>query len=657
MSYLDDDVVGYDNVGDTTNSCYSAGGLPDYTYRPSKFRTLGLDDEEYALMDEWAADIYKTDYDDGSPYNVNIDRTTRGIQIRDASVAANGGDNNVIYGRLSDYLGDFSLSDTADLDSHIRCHSGYMLSVLLLVADKVWEKGQYLYLDIWIGAFDPITNVCVNEPNYDSEDEVIPNHPQVLRYRVTLVHAATFFHFYTSGCRYGISVMVRDALYQGVSMGFDFYPWLTSTRDGWKKEARFESGQLKIFLASLRAFDKLPPGVITVLVIGSSSHPVRSGYTYHALARFLTLSGFSGKFHLFDPLENHLTCQIGNFTLIYFAQEYRLGSQYKIDGQPPTVILDDVYLPDGKYLVDLDPTYSLVLNHPKARVCMKHHSEVKIPKELGVQVHLAHQYAHNGHEMRAYYRVPTANVMRDSQWVGNMQCAQCWHYAGLISRVGKPLEDLKPYWRIMYSLSGHHCTTVPGIRNVMLLTALRHQIARGNTKDECVTNVYANLPSNFGTTEVGVKRVFEFAQKVDPEFILTEQHYAPNYDMEFSVRDHVTPREVVDHLLMTNVTFRLYRGVNYAKSKFERVLELYNSVEKNDTCVVDVVLVTKNDNLFLDQLIFVEQMTNVDLSGFDVLYSAADAGVLIRKGLDMGVRMLFDRGRVNYTESVADWYD
>jgi len=454
-----------------------------------------------------------------------------------------------------------------------------------------------------------------------------------------------FFHFYSGGCREGISAKVRDALFRGVSYNFDFYPWLTAVRNEWTKEVKFESGQLKIFLGALRAFDKLPPLRITVLVIGSSSHPVRSGYSYHGLANFLTLSGFSGLFHLFDPLENHLSCKIGNFDMQYYAMEYRCGSAYFMEGKHPTVILDDVYSGGDKLLSDIDPTFSIVEQHPNSRVCMKHSPDAKIYKVPGVPYHIAKQFAYGGREDRIYYRVPTANVSLLSQWVGNMQCSQCWYYAALISRIGSPQEDLRPYWKIMYSMVGHHCTPLPGIRNIMLLSALRHEISRGNTKADSISNVLDNLPRSFEASAQSLNRLFVFGESVDESFIAKENHYAPNYDMEMNIRDRVSNLQLLDIISEQNVAFALYPSERYDNAKCEKLLALYSQVDVQGKCIMNLYLYHTALFCPLDDVVLVEDIREGNLSAFDIVYQVGAIAIMIRKGREAGRRILFDRGR------------
>jgi len=649
MAYCDENEVFVPKGVGFSYANYDKSNLPDYTYKPSRYRTLDMSDDEYDEMDEWAADLYKeVEYNDIVPYKPNIDRSKRGEQLEQMLQCCDGGDNDVLWGRMKPFVLEMSPTDKADFDLHLCTKSGYMLSLLLLIADKVWGKGEQYYLDLYVGDYSPHTGLHCGENatvEYDSDDEVIPTHPQVMRYKVSAYHAQTFFHFYSGGCRNGISERVRGALYHGVSYNFDFYPWLTAIRDDWKKDFKFDSGQMKIFLGALRAFDKLSPGRITVLVIGSSSHPVRSGYTYHGLANFLTLSGFSGLMHLFDPLENHLSCQIGNFTLKYFAMEFRVGSVYQMEGDDPTVILDDVYGADEKILSDMDPTYQTVLLHGKSRVCMKHYPNRKQLKVTGITVSISSQYAYGGNEQRIYYRVPTANVVGQGQWIGNMQCAQCWHYAGLISRIGRPQEDLRPYWKIMYSMAGHHCQSVPGVRNIMLLNALRHEISRGYSKKDAIANVLDKVPRQFKMNEVALARVFTFGEKIDTGFIQKEPHYAPNYDMEMNIRDRVNVSQIVDVFVEQGAEFKVYRSIDYESRKYEKVLEMYSEVRSNSKPVMEIMLYHGGNISILDNVALVEDIRQTDLRDFDIVYQVGLIGILIRKGREMGMRILFDRGR------------
>jgi len=665
MAYYDDIDTVKDPLDYTPAVISKLEVMPDYTYRPSKYRALknqvvdpitkrviyeDLSVSEYDEIDLWASELYANVQPEmGSKYNPNLTRELRGQDVDQVLKLPGSGDNNAVRGRIQNYLVDFDLTDIADFDSHLRSKEGYMLAIFALVADRITVKGLSTYLDLDVYPLTESEQVIIANQMHNEDSY----HSTSYRFRVTTHHLMMFYYHYSGGVRKGISALVRGALYVGLNVKFDHLMWLSACRDDWRKQTNFESGQLKIFLSSMRAFDNLPPGHITVLVIGSGSHPVKSGYTYHAMANFLTLSGFSGLIHLFDPLENHLSCRIGNFDLVYYSQAYVIGGTYLMkagDGlmKCPTVILDDLFTGENEILQDLDPRLLLVTSHRTSRVCTKYFSSIDdntAKKQLGkcgVRASYSRQYAYEGSEMRAYYRVPTSQIVTIGQWVGNMQCAKCWAYAGLISRIGRPQEDLGPYWRLMYSISGHHCSAVSGIRNIMVLSALKHELTRGHTKSNAIMNVVDNVK---GLKFEKVKMLYEFAEKCDSEYIQVEQHYPPNYDLGMTIRDRVSVPHIVDMLTDHAIGFIIHPSEDYPLRKLTQINELYAEVLNTYYTPLDIVLYTGDYVGSTDDIILVENVKDVSWDAYDIVYQLGNSAIMVQIEVSVGVRMLFDRGR------------
>jgi len=656
LNYLDDNDFGKDQVLSPCSIVQGSTPVRDYTYRPSKYRTLGLSDEEYEQYDRYAADLYRNVKSADLDNEQFHARDLRGDQVRAQLRDADGTGDTAIMTRMRPYLDGLGSSDLADFDSQIRMRSGYMLSLLAIDADRFWEKNDYFYMEFHFRGSVPVDGIHISEIEYDSEDEEIPTHPEVCRYRVVQRHMLTFFSYYSGGLRDGISNVVKKALFDQVYVPFDLYSWLGAVRADWKKINGYTSGQTKIFLSSLRAFDNLPPGRISVLVIGSASHPVKSGYSYPGLARFLTLSGFSGEFHMFDPLESHVDCEVGNFKLFYFRQKYVLGGYYKIFDQDPTVILDDMYTAEGTILAEIDLHNTVVLHHPSSIVCMKWRADLcgrkgardyiaKNSDTKCVPWDVAEQFAYDGNELRIYYRAKVGTRHNVGQWVGNNQCAQCWHYAGLINRIGSPQDDLRPYWLILHSMSGHHCTPLPGIRNVMLLNALRHEISRGVNVEEAKSNIVEHSEHSMNVTMTMLDRLQDFAVGVEDEFLANENHYVPNFDMNMTIRDRVSPITVADVLADQPVLFRLIRGKDYSKPKFEHVLELYIQYAVNSPVVYEIVLVSSLKQFLHVDLILVEDLTDSVIEGYEVLYQLVNTVILVRSTAHETIRQYLYRGR------------
>lgn len=630
----------------------------NYEYRPSAYHAFDLSDDEYSQMDEWAAQLYVPSSKD-VPVQIDprLERPDRGFQVTESNSKLVTSSYDFIGERLIPYLHDFSPTDVADLDSHLIMRSGHMLGVLVLICDRVWEKGCWTYMELYSRGHDPMILHNYGEPEYDSEDELINTDYTKEQFRVATVHVEVFCSYYSAGCRNGISGIVRESLFCQIYPVFDYMGWVESLHDNWKKKCVIDDGQTKIFLSSLRVFDKLPPGRITVLVIGSGSHPVRSGYTYPALARFLSNSGFNGVFHMFDPLENHITCQVGNFQMVYFPMAYVFGSAYKIEDAHPTVILDDLYVDSNSVddrIISDDQLYHLVRVHTGSRVSAKYrlteasqHQVQRVPVKVpNVTYCVSTQFSYDGGELRVYYRTPTTSIVRMGQWVGNMQCSQCWYYAGLICRIGCPKEDLSVYWRILYSLSGHHCTPVSGIKNIMILSALKHELSRGFQRDDAITNVVdAFHHPRYGVNYEKVGRVYDLSKKIDDNFIQLEKQYPPNHDQNFMIRERVTIQQILDTLSDHDLQFKIMRSSQYSSRKYEQLLEIYSEVDRSKYPVVDIVMYNGDEREALHEVIFVEDVRKLDLEGYDAHYSLGTLGIFVMSNCSKLVRFLFDRGR------------
>jgi len=624
---------------------YGDGPLPDYTYKPSLYKTLDLDDYEYAQMDEWARKMNEQIPDEDT-YSfakdlIRIDRPQEIGSVMQHEVQVESG---TLWDQLAVPIDGYNDVDRTVLYQHEKARSGFMLSVVVMICDEFWEKGMYCYMKVNLGTSSRTRPQDVEKIEYDSEDEPLAEQESSMIYRVVERQMVAFMYVYSSGVRAGISERVRELLLKELIVPFDFRPWVNMNRDDCVKLGHVPSGQVKIFLSSLRAFDKLSAGRITILVIGSASHPVKSGYTYTALAKFLSLSGFNGVMDLYDPTEQHVSCKIDNFQMNYHQQEFKYGSRYLMEGKDPTVILDDVFAHEGKISAQLDEAYALILNHPNSRITMKYYESQKpCPK---VQSRVSRQYAYEGRELRIYYRVPTTNVSV-GQYIGNGQCAQCWYYSGLISRVGSPIENVRPYWHLLYGLSGHNCTPVPGIRNVCLLNMMKHQISRGFDNVETIATVFENMPKGFKADIKKLNQVMEFGQKIDPALVQVQQTYPPNFDMNFNIRESVAERHIVLMLDELPVNCALVLTPSYPKAKFDLVSQMYRATVDESKPVVKVYL--GRDWLGVGDcwLAVVEKGSGSPPRNYQEYRKDGGVEIWINHIASRSHRLLFDRGRHN----------
>jgi len=145
--------------------------------------------------------------------------------------------------------------------------------------------------------------------------------------------------------------------------------------------------------------------------------------------------------------------------------------------------------------------------------------------------------------------------------------------------------------------------------------------------------------------EVALSRVFTFGEKIDTDFIQKEPHYAPNYDMEMNIRDRVNVSQIVDIFVEQGAEFKVYRSIDYESRKYEKVLEMYSEVRSNSKPVMEIMLYYGGNISILDNVALVEDIRQTDLRDFDIVYQVGLIGILIRKGREMGMRILFDRGR------------
>jgi hypothetical protein len=379
-------------------------------------------------------------------------------------------------------------------------------------------------------------------------------------------------------------------------------------------------------------------------VIGSASHPVVSGYTYHGLARFLTLAGYNGIFHLFDPLEQHLNLQIGNFELKYYHFPFVFGSVYKIEGNYPTVILDDLYGAEGESLSEMDPSDSLILLHPGSRVSTKHAPGVK-PIQ-GIESSVVHQFMYGGSERRIYYRCPRWRQTINN-YVGE-NCAQCMYYANCIIRIGNPPNELNEYWLIYFSIAGVHCQPKPGIKNLMLLNMLRHEIQRGKTGYQARQSVMTHDPRGFVKANV-ISNLHEFGKRIDPLLVerAVDAHYAPTHDLTLSIRDSVDVPNVVRHLQAVDFALRIYPSYGYSQERCARIRELYAQELDHGTIEVDIVLYKQPPLNILDPFVYLEMIDKFDLEDYEILYQEGYQAIVVLRSSESMIRLCFDRGKMH----------
>jgi hypothetical protein len=644
----------------------SSGNVKDYRYRPSSYTTTKMDMEELLQMDKYAAQLYRIP--DGGvmeTYAVPLPQESRALDVQ-AQIELG---VTPVLARLKDLVQEFCAEDLTDLDTHLTMRRGYMLSILSLVCDrKIIVEGK-VYLDFYCPGYNPLKQQCYdsgyNEPeieDYDSDGELRNQNPLLDRFKVSREQLKVFMHYWSAGYRQGISSIVRKSLYDQIEVKFDDVSFIRAHRiDSARGPGHCDSGQGKIFLSCLKTFEGLEPGRITVLVLGSASHPIKSGYTYHALARFLTLSGLSGVMHLFDPSEQHVSCFVGNFEMVYFPQVFFVGTTYKMEGKDPTVILDDIFTERGQILEDIDPGFSLVTAHSTSRICMKHQSKSVCPR-VHSQV-METQYEYYGNEKRIYYRCANNhNNYSNYHWdgklgvsaPGNQKCALCWFFASCINRIGAPQEDLRPYWAILYSVIGVHCEPVAGIRNIMYLNVLRHELLRGRSIEDAKINLMDNQFAGREVTWNALTRLVEFGRKIDPIFKnAKEKHYPPTHDEEMAIREQIGVNEIVHHLAVQVPNFSLIKSEDYSNEKFERILALYSEREKRGL-EVDLTVYRSFPVSCLDVVVYIEDLNFRGWDDFLPLFQEGNQGIMIRDVKWEEMQLYFDRGKLEENDYLDD---
>jgi hypothetical protein len=621
--------------------------MKDYRYIPSKYGTLGLTPDEYDQMDDWAADLYKPNQVDASAQFI-YQKPATDHEANTKVMLELGDDQHIL--KLERFMEKMTLEDKTCLRQQYEQRNGYMLALFAMVADRIYEKGMKVYYELWTPGYDPAKSSLRNEErswedyDYDSEGEPVIEDPYRILLRVQKQHVSVFYFYYSAGCHEGIAKQIVHSLFNRMNMDYDYKPWMETQRIEIPHKMGADSGQAKIFLSSLYAFNLLPVQRITILVIGSASHPVLSGYTYHGLARFLTLAGYNGVIHLFDPLEQHLNVEIGNFELTYFKFPFIFGSVYKMEGNFPTVILDDTYGEKGENLSELDPQNSLILMHPTSRVATKHAPGVKSVK--GVESSVISQFMYAGDERRIYYRCPRWNYLPNN-YVGE-NCSQCMYFANCILRIGNPPQELNAYWLIYFSIAGVHCQPKPGIRNLMLLNMLRHEIQKGKTGYQARENVMTYDPRGFVKSNV-IANLHEFGQKCDLQLVprKVETHYVPNHDLTMAIRDTVDVPNLVRHLLVPDLCFRIYGAKGYNQNRLSLIRELYATQLDHQGIETDIVLYKESPLGILDPVVYLEYIDNFDLTDYEILYQEGCQAIAVSTHFESMLRMCFDRGKID----------
>jgi len=637
---------------------YTQDTMPDYEYRPSKYNTVQMSAKEKEKYDLIAKEMFAPP-NDIDPYVLDHKPHQLGRKIEITSRIA--GVDLKEWDSVKPLLKKMNVQDIVDLDAHMAMKSGYMLSLFGLVSDTCEVLGEQVIMDFYCPKYKPKEQQCY-ESGYSEdvpeEDEVDINGQLesmlYRRYCVSLSHFTVFMHNWSTGLTNGISERVRKLLSYGELIEFDFTEWLKAERTDIKPVIEHDNGQAKIFLSSLRAFSGLEAGRITVLVLGSASHPVKSGYSYHALARILSLSGFSGVFELFDPTELHQDCQIDSFQMNYFKQSFNIGGTYKIEGKEPTVILDDTFgitsvtvkgVEYPQVLGETELAMKLLVTHKTSRVSMKHLPSITPISTIKHQI-MDYQFSYVGQEQRIYYRCGKHTVDIRGLVLPDTTCRECWYFASLLLKIGNPQANLRPYWIIFFGLVGVHCKPVPGIRNIHFLASMRHELLRGHTKEKAKQNLMENSTKGTDLTMVAMDRLQEFAEVVDPVFrVAQERYYPPTHDEEMAVRSTVGINEMVDHLTNQTVAFSLSRSQGYSEQKFEKLVELFGKFYRPKLYIVDIVVYHKGPILILDDAIYVENMELADLGDFTIYWQNGFQCICYRTEGSTAVRLLFDRGR------------
>jgi len=586
-----------------------------YEYRPGTYGGEDVDDDERATWNSWKEDIYGPPaYYRSETYQEGRE-STRGQDIRNEYAAK----VSKFHDRMSCLIGELGEEDASRFENDRIDKQGFMLALCALEADKIEEKAGVFHI------------------HFDNDVFV-----------VTTYHMQTFFYFYDAGERAGIYRKVLEALYQNLHFDYEFRTMLHVNR-GDQPPMRFDNGQAKIFLSSLRVFDKLEPGPINILVIGSASHPVKSGYTYTALASFLSYSGFSGVIHLFDPFEKHKDVFQDAFEMRYFNTAYHYGTAYRGFDKSvhPHVILDDAYA-DGKMTNDLDPSFSLIRCHPLARVSTKYVAGMaKVPEDKHSRIvyQIVNQHFYCGGEMRINYRCPNWRFVRfEAGKVPLLHCCEtCWYYASLITRIGVPKENVSDYWTLLWSITGEYCKPIAGIRNIHLISMLRHELLRGRTRNEAIDSVIAEAPKKMVIREQALIRLCDLQANFEDVFKSSETFYSPNFDLSMDVRDDVTANQIYDCLAFENVNFVITCTKDYNQVKYNKLLELWNGVDHSGPVVE--VLLSRTFGIHRVPVMFVDQLLP-DMSPFKVVYQVGSYGLIFDPTLvKRGVRILFDRGK------------
>lgn len=122
-------------------------------------------------------------------------------------------------------------------------------------------------------------------------------------------------------------------------------PSATSYTTAIESKVAVDSGQAKVFMGIMEGLVNMPQN-FTMLVIGSAagSYSV-SGMSIYLMAEWFAKLGYVAEIHCFDPLEVKQSFVCGEIVVKYFNECFNYKSPYVIKGHPPTVIVDDAWIP------------------------------------------------------------------------------------------------------------------------------------------------------------------------------------------------------------------------------------------------------------------------------------------------------------------------
>jgi len=396
---------------------------------------------------------------------------------------------------------------------------------------------------------------------------------------------------------------------------------------------QIDSGQGKIFLSAIRTFINMSPGELNILVIGSASHVIQSGYTYTALARFLTLSGFYGRMSLWDSTELHNDYRCDNFDMVYVNRNYDYDTKVLVGGKYPDVILDDVYDP----LNYVENHRKLVLAYKNARITTKYYG--KLQEFVDIEHDIDEQFYYDGAERRIYYRVPKFRL----NFIPPIfhQCSRCCYYSRCVTLIGDPKNDLERYWTILFSVVGHHCEAYSGIRNLKFIDMLRHEFIRGRTKDVAVINVAkkGGVPGIHDITTIS--RIVTMMENMGDSSLESSKVYVNPVDINNDIGSGTDIPTIVEKLLILRVRLNLIKSPGFNNDRFMKILYLYDSMVTIKTPVLGCMVSKKYS--INPGLIYVDDYTMFP-DDYAVLLEWGVNAILISNKLNRVQGWLLDKG-------------